>query len=78
MDGVSDRPSVSALRLVARTFGTLIALLALFGILGAVSDLASYRADRTVTAYLINAGFLMVFAGCVVGWFKDLVGTKKK
>jgi len=75
MNGVSERPSVSAVRWVARVFGTVIAFLALFGILEAVSELASYKADRTITAYLVNAGFLLVFVGCVVGWFKDLAAS---
>jgi hypothetical protein len=75
MNAVAERPSVSALRWVARVFGTLIALLALFGILGAISDLASVKADRTITAYLINAGIFLIFVGCVVGWFKDLAAS---
>jgi hypothetical protein len=75
MNAISDRPSVSALRWVARVFGTLIALVALFGILEAITDLTSYKADRTINTYLINAGFLLIFVGCVVGWFKDLAAS---
>ena len=72
MTGVLERPSVSAVRWVARVFGTIIAFLALFGIGEAVSYLASNKADRMITVYLINAGLFLIFVGCVVGWFKDL------
>jgi hypothetical protein len=71
MNALLDR-SVSAVRWVARVFGTIIAFLALFGILGAVSYLASNKADRMITVYLINAGLFLIFVGCAVGWFKDL------
>ena len=54
MNAFLDRPSVSAVRWVARVFGTIIAFLALFGILGAVSYLASNKADRMITVYLIT------------------------
>jgi len=72
MNAFLDRPSVSAVRWVARVLGTIIAFLALFGILGAVSYLASNKADRMITDYLINAGLFLIFVGCVVGWFKNL------
>ena len=75
MNSFLDRPAVSAVRWVARVFGTLIAFLALGGILGAISYSASHEAARTVTPYLINAGLLLIFVGCVVGWFKDLAAS---
>lgn len=53
MNAFLDRPSVSAIRRIARIFGTLGALIALFGIME-------------------NIGFLLLFVGGVVGWFKDL------
>jgi hypothetical protein len=53
MNAFLDRPSVSAIRRIARIFGTLGALIALFGMME-------------------NAGFLLIFVGGVVGWFKDL------
>jgi hypothetical protein len=53
MNAFLDRPSVSAIRRIARIFGTLGALIALFGMME-------------------NAGFLLLFVGGVVGWFKDL------
>ena len=71
MNALFDR-SVSTVRWVARVFGTIIAFLALFGILGAVSYLASNKADRMIADYLLNAGLFLIFVGCVVGWFKDL------
>jgi hypothetical protein len=75
MNAFLDRPSVSAVRRLARIFGTLIAFMALFGLAEAVTDLASRKADRTVLAYLTNAGILLIFVGCVVGWFKDLAAS---
>jgi len=53
MNAFLDRPSVSAIRRIARIFGTLGALIALFGMME-------------------NIGFLLLFVGGVVGWFKDL------
>ncbi|HCS48675.1 MAG TPA: hypothetical protein DIW61_10625, partial [Candidatus Aminicenantes bacterium] len=70
-----DRSSVSAVRWVARIFGTLIAVLALGGILGSITYLASHKADRTVDVYLVDAGVLLMGVGCVVGWFKDLAAS---
>jgi hypothetical protein len=69
MNAVSDKPSVSALRWVARVFGTLIALLALFGIVENITE------GRTIPEHLTGAAFLLVFVGCVVGWFKDLAAS---
>jgi len=56
MNAFFDRPSVSAIRRIARIFGTLGALIALFGMM----------------ENLTGAGFLLLFVGGVVGWFKDL------
>jgi hypothetical protein len=75
MNSFLDRPAVSAVRWVARVFGTLIAFMALFGIVEGITDLASYKSGRTIPHYLTDAGFLMVFVGCVVGWFKDLAAS---
>jgi hypothetical protein len=69
MNAVSDRPSVSALRWVARVFGTLIALMALFGIVENITE------GRTIPEHLTGAAFLLVFVGCVVGWFKDFAAA---
>ena len=66
MNSVSDKPSVSAVRWVARVFGTLIGLMALFGIVENITE------GRTIPEHLTGAGFFLVFVGCVVGWFKDL------
>jgi hypothetical protein len=65
MNALLDR-SVSAVRWVARVFGTIIAFLALFGIIENITE------GRTIPEHLTGAGFLLLFAGCVVGWFKDL------
>jgi len=69
MSDISNRPSVSAARWVARVFGTLIALIALFGIVQNIIE------GRTIPEHLTGAAFLLVFVGCVVGWFKDLAAS---
>ena len=43
MNAFLDRPSVSAIRRIARIFGTLIAFMALFGMLENISYLASHK-----------------------------------
>lgn len=59
----------STIRWVARGLGTLIALLALFGILENITE------GRTIPEHLTGAAFLLVFVGCVIGWFKDLAAS---
>ena len=69
MNAFLDRPSVSAIRRIARLFGTLIGLTVLFEL---VESIGSYKSGRPISDYLIFGGFLLFFVGCVVGWFKDL------
>ena len=66
MNAFLDRPSVSAIRRIARIFGTLGALIALFGMMEDITE------GRTILEHLTVAGFLLVFVGGVVGWFRDL------
>lgn len=66
MNAFLDRPSVSAIRRIARIFGTLGALIALFGIMENITE------GRSILEHLTGAGFLLLFVGGVVGWFKDL------
>jgi hypothetical protein len=66
MNAFLDRPSVSAIRRIARIFGTLGALIALFGMMEDITE------GRTILEHLTVAGFLLIFVGGVVGWFKDL------
>lgn len=61
--------SVSARR-VARVIGTLTALLLLFGLEFSSTRLAAHRAN-----FFYDVGILMVFIGCIVGWFKDLAAA---
>jgi hypothetical protein len=63
------------IRWVARGLGTLIALFALFGIAEKITDMASFKSGRTIPGYLTGAAFLLVFVGCIVGWFKDLAAS---
>jgi len=69
MDPVSERTPVTALRSMARTLATLIALFTLFGIVENITE------GRTIPEHLTGAAFLLVFVGCVVGWFKDLAAA---
>jgi hypothetical protein len=66
MNAFLDRPSVSAIRRIARIFGTLGALIALSGMMENITE------GRTILEHLTGAGFLLLFVGGVVGWFKDL------
>ena len=66
MNAFFDRPSVSAIRRIARIFGTLGALIALSGMMENITE------GRTILEHLTGAGFLLLFVGGVVGWFKDL------
>jgi hypothetical protein len=75
MDPVLERTPVAALRWVARTFGMLIAFVALLGIVEGITDMASFKSGRTIPGYLTSAAFLLVFVGCIVGWFKDLAAS---
>jgi hypothetical protein len=72
MNRVSDKPSVSAVRWVARVLGTIIAVLMLGEFVEGVTYWASNKPGPTVRDYLLPAAFLLIFVGCVVGWFKDL------
>jgi hypothetical protein len=69
MNAVSAKPSVLAVRWVARVFGTLIALMALFGIVENITE------GRTIPEHLTGAAFLLLFVGCIVGWFKDFAAA---
>jgi hypothetical protein len=71
MNAFLDRPPVSAVRRIARVFGTLIGLMVLFELL---ESIGSYKSGRPISDYLIFAGLLLFLVGCVVGWFKDLPG----
>lgn len=72
MNAFLDRPSVSAIRRIARVFGTLIGLMVLFELM---ETIGSFRSGRTIPERLTGAGFLLFFVGCVVGWFKDLLAA---
>src|SRR4030042_2201872 len=66
MNAFLDRPSVSSIRRIARIFGTLGALISLKGMMENITE------GRTILEHLTGAGFLLLFVGGVVGWFKDL------
>jgi hypothetical protein len=75
MGAVSDRPLVSAARLVARILGTLIGLMVFFGIMEALQYYLQHKSQARTHNYLVEVGFVLIFAGCVVGWFKELAAS---
>jgi hypothetical protein len=75
MNAVSDKPSVSALRWVARVFGTLSALIVLAVVVQETTYWAWKKMGPPASDYLADAGFLLLFVGCIVGWFKDLAAS---
>jgi len=75
MGEVSDRTSVSTVRWVARILSTLIGFVALFGVLEALQEYLEHRWEATTPGYLVWVGFILIFAGCVIGWFKELTAS---
>ncbi len=69
MNAFLGRPSVSAIRRIARIFGTLFGLMVLFELMEAIG---SYKPGRPISDYLIFPGVLLFLVGYVVGWFRDL------
>jgi len=72
MNAFLDRPSVSAVRRIARIFVTVITLFVLGEFVEGITYHASNKLGPTIPDYLSVAVFLLLFVGCVVGWFKDL------
>ena len=58
-------------RWIARVFGTLLGLLLLMEIIESLE----YLAGADAQFYVIRVGFILVFAGCVVGWFKEFAAS---
>jgi hypothetical protein len=75
MGNISERSLVSGIRWVARSLGTLIGLVALLGIGEWLQDKLVYKHQATTPGYLVWVGFVLIFAGCVIGWFKDLAAS---
>jgi hypothetical protein len=74
MNESSDRPLVSAVRWIAWIFGTLIGFVALWGLIEGLQS-SQYESQATTPAHLVWVGFVLVFSGCVVGWFKELAAS---
>jgi len=68
-------PSLAKIRWVARIIGSLIGLMTLFGVIEGLDYNLAHPEEATTSGYLVWAGFVVIFAGCVVGWFKELVGS---
>lgn len=66
--GFWARFATGEFRWIARILGTLIGLLALMEIIEALG----YLDQADTRFYVIRLAFILVFAGCVIGWFKAL------
>jgi len=75
MTGFLEKPSASGIRWVARILGSVIGLMALFGVIEGLDYNLAHPEKATVAGYLVWAGFVAIFAGCVVGWFKELAAS---
>jgi hypothetical protein len=75
MGGISDRPSVSAVRWVGRILGIFIGFVGLWGTIEGLEVYLTHQSEVTIPGSLVWGGFVLVFAGCVVGWFKDLAAS---
>jgi len=67
LPGLADRD----FRWLPRILGTLIGLLAL----GEFIEGLGYLGQLDTRDMMLRAGFFVVFAGCVVGWFKELAAS---
>jgi uncharacterized membrane protein len=67
--------SVAIIRWVARILGTVIGLMALFGVVEALTYHLERTSEITTPGVLVWVGFLLILLGCVVGWFKELAGS---
>lgn len=56
---------------IARVLGTIIGLVALGELIESLGSLKELEAS----GYILRLGFLLVFAGCLVGWFKELAAA---
>jgi hypothetical protein len=75
MSDVSDRPSVSVVRWVARILSVLIGFVGLWGVLEAIQFNLGHLSQVTLPGSLVWGGFVLVFAGCAVGWFKEFLAS---
>lgn len=71
MKGFWVRFAGNEFRWIARVLGTIIGLVALGE---SIESLGSMKELET-SDYILRLGFLLVFAGCVVGWFKELAAA---
>ena len=66
-----SRFATNEFRWIARIFGTLLGLFLLLEIIESLG----YLAEADTQFYVIRVGFILVFAGCVVGWFKEFAAS---
>jgi len=75
MSDVSDRPSVLSVRRVTRILSVLIGFVGLWGVLEGLQFNLEHLSQVTLPGSLVWGGFVLVFAGCVVGWFKEFAAS---
>ena len=75
MNDSIDKSSIRMIRWVARILGSLVGFVGLWGTIEGLEYNLTHRAEATTSGYLIWAGFVLIFAGCVVGWFKELAAS---
>jgi hypothetical protein len=66
-----DEPLPERARGIARVLGTLVGLFMLMEFLEGLG----YLRQLDTSGIVLRGGFFLVFAGCLVGWFKELVGA---
>jgi|GEM_PF-2956140 len=71
MKGFWGRFAGNEFRWISRVLGTIIGLVALGELIESLGSLK----ELEVSGYILRLGFLLVFAGCVVGWFKELAAA---
>lgn len=71
MNGFWVRFAGNEFRWIARVLGTIIGLVAL----GELIESLGYLKELKASGYVLRVGFLLVFAGCVIGWFKELAAA---
>lgn len=71
MKGFWVRFAGNEFRWITRVLGTIIGLVALWGLIESLG----YLKELEASGYVLRVGFLLVLAGGVVGWFKELAAA---
>lgn len=71
MSDPADRSAVRWIRWIPRILGIPIGFITF----GQFLTSLGYIGDLKTVGYVMNAGLVLVFAGCIVGWLKELPGA---